>query len=246
MVAAIVRGRARRDARRLQLERRHQRERQQPQAHQLQQQDDERRAAGLGLGLVPEHGHRRRQLQQGAQRRPGLLDRRRVRAPGVRQVPDRDLGRQGRARRHHARGRPAHRLRDPEGARRPRTVRRERREEELQRRRLEGRLAGFLGLRDPGRRRPDGDDLPQGHLRQVRHHAPDHLGRVRAGRPEGQGRRRPALRRPRQQRAGRDHRADGPEGRRAVHLRPGRPEEHRDQPRRPGDEGRARPTGQGS
>ena len=42
---------------------------------------------------------------------------------------------------------------------------------------------------------PMGDDLPQGHLRQVRHHPADHLGRVRGRGAEGQGRRRPALRR---------------------------------------------------
>ena len=81
--------------------------------------------------------------------------------------------------RHHARVRGALELRDPQGARRPHRVRRRRGEGRLHRGRLEGRLQRRRGLRDPGRRRPDGHALPPGHLRRVRHRRPDHVGRVR-------------------------------------------------------------------
>ena len=124
------------------------------QAHQLHQQGrPQERAGGVRLGLVPEHGEGRRQLQQRPHRRAGLLDRRRPGGAGIRQAPDRGLGGQGSAGRRHARGRPAHGIRDPEGARRPQRSTGGRGQGQLQRRRLEGRLAGQRGLRDPGRRR---------------------------------------------------------------------------------------------
>ncbi len=47
---------------------------------------------------------------------------------------------------------------------------------------------GRRGLRDPGRRRPDGADLPHRRLRAVQHDRAEDLGRVQAEAPEGQGR----------------------------------------------------------
>ena len=116
---------------------------------------------GLGLGLVPEHGQGRRQLQQRPHRRAGLLDQRRPGpaasttkfqtaisakkgAPDVVMLEaDQLVGFE---------------IQDalvdlaPFGA--------DYGEEELQRGRLEGRLAGHGRLRHPGRRRSDGPDLP--------------------------------------------------------------------------------------
>ena len=73
-------------------------------------------------------------------------------------------------------------------------VRRRRGEGQLQRGRLEGRLAGQQGGRHPRRRRAGGHDLPHRRVQEVRHHPAHHLGGVRHRRPEGQGRRGPRLR----------------------------------------------------
>ena len=195
------------------------------------------------VGLVPEHGARRRQLQRAERRGPGLLDERRCRRRRVRQVPDGGLRRQRGSRRGHARSGP-----DPDlpGPGRPRGAQRLRlrgRQGELQRRRLEGRLGRRRRLRCPGRRWPHGDDLPQGHLRAVRHHASDHLGRVRGRSAEGQGCRRTAVRRPRCERPRGDDGAAVPERRAAVHVRRRIPGEHRHQPQRRRLQGGARLLG---
>ena len=108
----------------------------------------------------------------------------------------------GRARRHHARGRPAPELRDPEGARRPR-------------RRTARTTSRTTSATAPGRTSRAATRSTRSRSTAARWRMiyrtdvfekygitpADHVGRVRAGGAEGQGCRRPALRRLRQQRA---------------------------------------------
>ena len=167
----------------------------QPEADQLHQQDEERRAAGHGVGVVPEHGQRRRQLQRRAQRRPGLLDQRRPGQRRVQQVPDGDLGREGAPDvvMLEADRLASFAIQDALVDLSPSAPTRSRPTSAKAPGRTSRRATG--GLRHPGRRRPDGHDLPHRHLREVRHHRlPTTWEEFAAAAAEGQGCRRPALR----------------------------------------------------
>ncbi len=162
----------------------------------------------------PNMPHGRGQVQQVARRRAGLLDERRPGRRRIRQVLDRDRGRR-RAPPTWSCSRPrSSRVHHPGCARRPQRARRRRREGQLQRRCMEGRLQRRLRLRHPGRRRPDGHDLPRRHLREVRHRRADDVGRIRRCGAAGQRRGRPVHGRLRQQRARLVHGSDDAERRR--------------------------------